>query len=84
MKRLMAACRSTTEWNTPFFQAPLGELGEEALDGIEPRERRWNEVECPSRMPRQPSADFGLLVGRIIVEDDVDGLVGGQLSVNNI
>ena len=36
--------------------------------------RRWNELEGPSLMPRQPCADFRLLVGRMIVEDDVNDI----------
>jgi hypothetical protein len=43
------------------FQASPRELGEDALDGIQPRAGRWNEVEGPSWMPRQPGADFGCL-----------------------
>ena len=66
------------------FQASPRELGEEALDGIQLRAGRWNEVEGPSWMPCQPGADLGLLVGRIIVEDDVDGLVGGQFGFDGV
>jgi len=54
------------------FQPPPCELGKKAFDGIEPRAGRRDKVEGPTRMPGQPGADFGLLVGRIIVQDDVD------------
>jgi hypothetical protein len=36
------------------FQSPLGELREEALDGLEPGCRGWSEVEGPAWMPCQP------------------------------
>jgi hypothetical protein len=32
------------------LQAPLGEDGEETLDGVEPAGRSWREVEGPTRM----------------------------------
>src|SRR3546814_1250293 len=35
-------------------------------------------------MPGQPGADLRLLVGRIIVEDDVDGLVSGHLGFDRV
>ena len=66
------------------LQAPPCELGEEALDGIEPRARRRDKVEGPARMSGQPGPDLGLLVGRVIVEDDVDGLVSGHLGFDGV
>lgn len=35
-------------------------------------------------MPGQPSANLGLLVGRILVEDDVNFLVGGHFGLDDI
>src|SRR3546814_1511710 len=66
------------------FQPAPCELGEKALDGIEPCARRRDEVEGPTRMPGQPGADLRLLVGRIIVEDDVAGLVSGHLGFDRV
>ena len=67
-----------------IFQAASGQLGEEALDGIEPRAGCRHEMEGPARMPGQPGTDFRLFVGRIVVEDDMDGLVGGHLGFDGV
>ena len=50
----MAAWRSTTERKTPRLRRRLGELGEEALDGVEPGGRGWREVEGEARMASEP------------------------------
>ncbi len=53
------------------FQASPGRFGKETLSSVEPRAGCGDEVESPEWMPGQPGADFGLLVGCVIVEDDV-------------
>ena len=35
-------------------------------------------------MSGQPGTDLGLLVGRVIVENDVDGLVRGHLGFDGV
>ena len=35
----------------PLLHASVGQLGEEALDGVQPGRRRRHEVECPVQMP---------------------------------
>ena len=50
------------------FQASFGELGEEALDGVEPGAGRGHGVKGKAFMPAEPSADLGMLVSRVIVE----------------
>ncbi len=60
------------------------ELGEEALDGIEPRARGWCEVKCPAWMAGEPGTDLVLLVRGIVVEDHVDGLVGRHLALDAV
>jgi len=47
------------------FQPPFRELGEEALDGIEPGGRGRREVEMEPWMALQPCLDLGVLVGRL-------------------
>ncbi len=66
------------------FEAPLGQDGEEAFDGIEPGSRCRREVEDEPRMPRQPLSDLGMLVSRVIVEDHVDDFTGRNLGLDQI
>jgi len=56
------------------LEAPFGQLGEEALDRVEPGCRCRREVEDEARVPIQPTADLGVLVGGVVVEDEVDYL----------
>ena len=60
------------------FQPSVGQLGEEALDGVQPGTRRRHEVEGPARMPGKPGADLGLFMGGVVVEDDVTALSDGS------
>ena len=64
------------------FETASGELGEEALDGIEPRGRGGREMEGETRMAIEPFADLRVLMGGIVIEDDVDGLFGRDLSLD--
>ena len=49
-----------------------GELGEPALDLIDPRRRRRREMHMIVRPPRQPVFDRRCFVGGVIVHDDVN------------
>ena len=62
----------------PAFEAAPGQLGEEALDGIEPGGGGRREMKHKPRMPGEPGANFGVLVGGVIVEHDVDILPTGM------
>src|SRR6202171_2189380 len=44
------------------LEAPLGEDGEETLDGVEPTGRGGREMEAPARMTPQPFDHLGVLV----------------------
>src|SRR6516164_7227291 len=35
-------------------------------------------------MPRQPSQHFGMLVGGVVVEDNMDRLVGGDFALDGV
>lgn len=69
--------------DTPFQSAP-GELGKEALDGIEPGARGRREVEDEALVPVEPGADLRMLVGGIVVEDDMDDLAGWHLGLDRV
>ena len=66
------------------FQPSLGQLGEEAFDGVEPRTGRWFEVEGEAGVTVEPLADLAMFVGGVIVEDDVDRLVAGNAGVDGV
>ncbi len=60
------------------LEPPLGEFGEEAFDGVEPRAGCRREVKCEALVAVEPSPDLRMLMGGVVVEDDVDGLRGPQ------
>src|SRR5262249_47302948 len=66
------------------LEATPGELGEEALDGIEPGARGGGEMEDEARMAGQPGLDLRMLVGGIVVDDDMDDLAGRHLGLDGI
>src|SRR5262245_29081816 len=61
------------------LEAALGELGEEALDRIEPRAGGGGEVEGPARMAMQPVVDLVVLMRRGVVENHMDHFAGRYL-----
>jgi len=65
----------------PFFSLRRVNLCKGPFDCVQPRAGCRDEVECPSRLPRQPCTDFGLFMRSVIIQDDMDGLVGGHLVV---
>jgi len=58
----------------------LCELGKEALNGVEPGGGCRGEVEDKPRMFFEPLHDVGMLVGGIVVDDDVDRFFSWVLS----
>jgi hypothetical protein len=66
------------------LEAAFGHYGEKAFDGVEPGGRGRGEVECPARMAREPLAYGGMLVSRVIVEDRVDRLAGGDFALDGV
>jgi len=65
-------------------EATLRRFREEARDGVEPRTRGRRELKGEALMAVEPGAHVEMLVGGIVVEDDVDCLVGRQLDVDGI
>jgi hypothetical protein len=66
------------------LQAAAGELGEVAFDGIEPGGGCRGEVEGKAGMALEPSADLCVLMGGIVVEDDVNQLSGREPGLDGI
>jgi hypothetical protein len=64
------------------LEALSGERGEEVLDGVEPGARGWHEVEHPARMAGEPTFDFGMLMGGVVIKDGVDRLVGRHRALD--
>ena len=54
------------------LQSTPAELGEKPLDGVEPGARGWCEVEDETRVAIEPGANVRMLVGGIVVENNVD------------
>lgn len=66
------------------LEASFGELGEVTLDGVEPGAGGRCEVEGEALVTVEPGPDLWVLMSGVIVEDDMDGLVGGGLGVDQI
>lgn len=66
------------------LEATLRQFGEEALDGVEPGKRGRGEVDGEALMAVEPGTHLVVLMGGVIVEDDVDGLVDRHLGVNGV
>ena len=65
-------------------EPPFGEFGEEALDSIGPRTRCGREVEGEAAMTIKPGPNLGVLMGSVVIEDDMDRLVCRNLGINNV
>ena len=59
-----------------------GQFGKEAFDGIEPRGRGRGEMEMEPWMAFEPGADLGMLVRRIVVDDQVQLEVGRGFAID--
>ena len=66
------------------LQSPLGEFGEEALDGVEPRAGGRREVEGEARVSVEPLTHLRMLVGGVVVEDHVHDLSGRHLRLDGV
>src|SRR5665647_840593 len=66
------------------LEPALCERREEALDRIEPGRVCRREVERPSRVTFEPSANIGMLMGGVVVDDGVDRLPHGNLFFDDI
>ena len=80
----MSACQLRAGWLKYGLAAQLlaGKLSKPAFDLIDPGCRCWREMHMIVWPPRQPCPDRCRFVGRVIVHDDVDIEILGDLSVD--
>ena len=79
-KRLMAACRSTTERKTPRFKRRLVSLAKKPSTALSQEHEVGVKWKVEARDAGRASADLGMLVGGVVVDDDVDHLAGRHLA----
>jgi hypothetical protein len=65
-------------------QALAGDLSEEALDEIQPGGSGRGEVEMKARVFREPRLDQGMLVGAVVVQNEMDVLPARGLPINRV
>src|ERR1039458_10470357 len=58
----------------------LGDKGEEALDLVEPRSIGRGEMKVPTGPPCKPRPDLGVLMGGVVVDDEMDVEVGRDVG----
>jgi hypothetical protein len=61
-----------------------GEGGEEAFDQVDPRSTGGSEAEMKARSLGEPGADQRRLVSTVVVGDEVDVEVGGDVAVDGV
>ena len=60
----------------------LSDEGEEAFDLVEPGSVGGGEVNVPTRTACEPSSDLGMLVGSIVVDDEMDVELGRHIGLD--
>ena len=60
----------------------FGEVSEPALDEIKPRTGGGREVEMEARMLFEPRLNVGMLVGGVVVADEMEVFVPGRFAVD--
>ena len=73
---------SLTLRNDPTTDSPLGDEGEPALNLIEPRRIGGNEMELVARMARQPRLHPLMLMGRVVVDYQMDVQLPRNVCIN--
>src|SRR6266540_5111118 len=64
-----------------FAHDVVGELAKKALDEVEPGGAGGSEVNVNAGMFFQPSADGGMLVGGVVVDDEMQRELRGRLAM---
>lgn len=66
------------------FETTPRERREEGFDGVKPGARCRGEVENPARMAGEPLTDLFVLMGGVVVENDVDHLAGRHVALDGV
>jgi hypothetical protein len=77
-----AATSSGTLANMPRRSRSVCDVAQETLDHVQPRGRGWSEVHVESWMLVQPRLHSGVLMGGVIVGNQVQRLALGGLAIN--
>ncbi len=80
----MASLSSRSDLNTPRLRLFFVSLAKEALDSVEPGSGCRGEVEDKPPMFFEPLHDVGMLMGGIVVDDDMDGLFLGRSGLDDV
>jgi len=68
----------------PATKAVYCEITEEAFNHVKPRSTCWCEVGTESRIPFEPGFDLFVLMGGVIVADDMDVLSLGNIAADQV
>jgi hypothetical protein len=60
----------------------LSDVGEEPFDLVEPGGVGRREVNVPTRTACEPSSDLGMLVGGVVVDDEMDVELGWHVGLD--
>src|SRR3972149_1590839 len=69
-------------WESPSSDPLLRDLAEPAFDHVQPRGRRWDEMEEEPRVFCEPCLHRGVIGSCIIVENEMKIEAPGGLSIN--
>src|SRR6516225_8523846 len=83
-KRLMAACRSTIEWKTPRLRRRWASLAKKPSTALSQEAEVGVKMEDKAGVTIEPRANLGVLVGGVVVEDNVDDAAGWYLCFDRI
>jgi hypothetical protein len=83
-KRLIAACKSTTDTKTPRFNRRFVSLAKKPSTALSQDAEVGVKGEVPTGMPGQPLAHLRVLAGSVVVDDGVDRLLDRYLRLNGI
>lgn len=65
-------------------QVFLGQVTKPAFDLVEPGRRGRGEMQVKPLVPLQPSLDLGVLVGAVVVQDQMDLQTRGHLTIDRV